>query len=313
MVSQLDFVEVANGLSSAGYWFLAVIALWIPLYALNTLTWWLIIKDGGKRCADDGKISFWWLYKITVSAFALNYITPGGLVGGEPYRIMELAPKIGTERATSSVLLFVMTFMSAHFCFWALSIPLYLLTQTLTVPMAFVIGAMTLFCAAGMWFFAVGYKKGLAVRGMSLLRHLPFIRRWAGAFIDSHRVQLDTIDMQIASLHKQSKRTFATALAVELAGRIASALEVMFVLLVLMPHPNFFDCILILSLTSLFANLLFFIPLQLGGREGGFLLSMTCIGLSASAAVFVALIIRLRELIWTGVGLLLINLSKQTS
>ena len=85
MVTQLDFKEVYEGLQRAGYWFFAVIALWFFLYILNTASWYTIIhhsqKTGEKR---DKQVEFWWLYKITVSGFALNYATPGGLMGGEP-------------------------------------------------------------------------------------------------------------------------------------------------------------------------------------------------------------------------------------
>ncbi|MDY5091368.1 MAG: UPF0104 family protein, partial [Prevotella sp.] len=48
-------------------------------------------------------------------------------------------------------------------------------------------------------------------------------------------------------------------------------------------------------------------PLQLGGREGGFLMSAAGLGMTASTGIFVALIVRLRELVWTGIGLLLIK------
>lgn len=303
MVAQLDFNEVWNGLCHAGYWSAAVVILWAFLYIFNTATWYIIINSEGKT-----KVRFWWLYKITVSGFALNYATPGGLMGGEPYRIMALTPTIGRERASSSVILFAMTHIFSHFWFWTLSVVLFIATHTVDMLMGFLLVAITLFCILGLWFFIVGYRKGLAVRAMHLLGHIPFVRRWAKPFVESHKEELDTIDRQIAALHNQNTRTFISAVLLELSCRVCSAAEIYFVLRVLMPTANFADCILTLAFTSLFANLLFFIPLQLGGREGGFLMSAAGLGLRASDGAFVALIVRLRELLWTGIGLLLIKI-----
>ena len=307
MVTQLDFEQVWQGLRHAGYWFLAVLALWAFLYVFNTSAWYLIINAGGK----PGE-KFWWLYKITISGFALNYATPGGLMGGEPYRVMELAPKIGTERASSSVILYAMTHIFSHFWFWFVSIILYVATQPVSVFMGMLLTATMAFCLLGLWFFIIGYRKGLANRAMNLLRHLPFIKKWAQPFLDKHREQLDTIDRQIAALHSQSPGRFVVAVLLELVCRILSAFEVYFILLVINPGISYVQCILIIAFTTLFANMLFFMPLQLVGREGGFLMSTTRLGVSASGGIFVALIVRIRELVWTGIGLLLIKFDKSS-
>ena len=276
MVTQLDFAEVWKGLRHAGYWFFAVVALWAVLYIFNTAAWYIIIKsqennDLPANAVKHTPVSFWWLYKITISGFALNYATPGGLMGGEPY---------------------------------------YIITQPMNVFMGMVLGLITLFCLVGIWFFLKGYKKGLALRLMNILRHIPGAKKWAHGFIETHKEQLDNVDCQIAALHNQNPRTFLGAVLLELACRVVSSLEILFILMVLMPSVNFIQCILILAFTSLFANMLFFMPLQLGGREGGFLMSVNGLGMTASAGIFVALIVRVRELIWTAIGLLLIKVGR---
>ena len=308
MLTQLDYRQVWDGLKSAGYWFFAVVALWAFLYIFNTATWYIIIKSGSN---EPTKINFFWLYKITVSGFALNYTTPCGLMGGEPYRVMSLSPKIGPERASSSVILYAMTHIFSHFLFWILSILIYLLTEPLNFFMGIILTSAGAFCLLGVWFFIKGYRKGMAVRLMNLLKHIPGAKKWARGFVERHKEQLDTIDSQIAALHNQNRKSFVSAVLLELACRFCSAFEIMFILLVLTADVSFAQCVLIFAFTSLFANLLFFIPLQLGGREGGFIMSTAGLALSASAGIFVALIVRIRELIWTAIGLLLINLEKK--
>ena len=310
MMTQLDYAEVWRGLQRAGYWFLAVVGLWVVLYAINTASWYLIIRQGRKESGKRKAFSFMWLYKVTVSGFALNYATPGGLMGGEAYRIMELAPKIGMERASSSVILYVMTHIFSHFWFWLLSVVVCLFTVSLTPAVCLILFLTTMFCLLGLWFFMKGYKNGLAVRLANCLCRLPWIGKWAKSMVESHSEQLETIDRQIAALHEQNPRTFVAAVALELACRFISSFEIMFVLLVVMPEVSYWACVVMLAFTSLFANLLFFIPLQLGGREGGFMMSASGLAITASNGIFVALIVRLRELFWTALGLLLIKMER---
>lgn len=305
MAAQLDFAEVCAGISRAGYWFVAVILLWAVLYIINTLSWYIIINSGHK---EKSSVSFWWLYKVTVSGFALNYATPGGLMGGEPYRIMELSAKVGAERASSSVILYVMTHIFSHFWFWLLSIAIYAFTQSMDIVTGLMLLPAAAFCMLGLWLFMSGYKKGVAVRIASVISRIPGLKRRARAFMENNSGRLDKVDRQIAALHSQNRTTFVAAVLLELSCRFLSALEVMFVLMVIMPGAGYVQCVLIIAFTTLVANALFFMPLQLGGREAGFLMSVTGFSMTAGAGIFLALIVRLRELVWTAIGLLIIRL-----
>lgn len=335
MAWQLDWSETLGALSQTGYWFLAVLGLWLFLYMFNTFTWMIIIRFLCKKNAQEsedtqavnlktdhvetealyrsrekgyGSISLLWLYKVTVSAFSLNYATPGGLMGGEPYRIMSLTPYVGVERATSSVILFVMTHIYSHFWFWALSVLLFLSTESLTPLYSVLLVSVGLFCSLGFLFFRWGYRKGLAMTGLTILTKVWGVRKWAVRFIDDNRQRIEGIDSQISSLRTESPRTFYVAVLSELLCRVLSAWEVMFVFLAIGQDVPYSQCVLIIAFTTLFANLLFFMPLQLGGREGGFLMSVTSLSLPMSCAIVVALVVRLREIIYTAIGLLLIKI-----
>ena len=92
----VSYAELTDSLRKAGLCFPVVIFLWVLIYLLNAGAWYIIIHDGFR----GDKIPYWRVYKYTVTGFALNATTPVGLMGGEPYRIMELAPYVGAVSYT---------------------------------------------------------------------------------------------------------------------------------------------------------------------------------------------------------------------
>ena len=278
----MDYQELWANLKRAGVYLPLVLLLWLFVYLINTTSWYIIIRSGGKP-----GFSFARLYKFTVTGFALNYVTPVGLMGGEPYRIMELKPYIGVERATSSVILYVMMHIFSHFCFWLSSVLLYLCLYPVGWVMGTILGTITVFCLLVAMLFVKGYQHGMAVAFVRLGSHLPFLKKKVIRFADSHREQL------------------------EYTARVVSCLEIWLILNVLTRSVSFADCCLIAAFSSLLANLLFFLPMQLGGREGGFALAVGGLSLSGAYGVYAALITRVREMVWIVIGLALMKVGNK--
>ena len=105
--------------------------------------------------------------------------------------------------------------------------------------------------------------------------------------------------------------SFGAALSLEYTARVVSCLEIWLILNVLTTNVSFADCCLIAAFSSLLANLLFFLPMQLGGREGGFALAVGGLSLSGAYGVYAALITRVREMIWIVIGLALMKIGNK--
>lgn len=307
--SDLSYEEMWANIRRAGYWFPAVVFLWALIYLVNAWSWSVIINDG-----EVPKVPFRTVYKYTISGYALNYVTPVGLLGGEPYRIMELTPYVGASKATSSVILYAMMHIFSHLCFWGFSILLYLVFygRNMSAGMAFFLLVCAVFCGLAIYFFLKGYKNGLAMRVLRFLSHIPGLRGRLTRFIVNKEDSIRKVDAQIAELHAQRKSTFYLSLFLEFGARVAGCLEVQFILLILTDHVSFLNCLLIQAFTSLFSNLFFFVPMSMGAREGGFALAVGGLSMSGAYGVYTSLIVRIRELIWIAIGLLLIKIGNKS-
>ena len=312
----VSFVELWEHLCHAGYWLLPIVGIWIVVYGLNALAWQSI---GGKS-----PVSFWRIYRLTITGYALNYATPVGGLGGEPYRIMELSKDIDNQHATSSVILYAMMHFFAHFWFWFISIFIYLALvivgdMPITIAIGTILAIIVVFCLIAFYLFSKGYRNGLVIYVLGIIGKIPGLKGWSHRFQERHAEALHNIDAQIAALHHQDKRAFYTSLFLEYFSRVVQSLEVMFMLLLFGIDCGggfagltltFLHSILIVAFTTLFANLIGFLPMQLGVQEGGFVLSIAALGLSAALGIFVSIICRVREIIWILIGMLLMKIGK---
>ena len=309
----VSFVELWEHLCRAGYWLVPIIGIWAVIYGINAWAWLVIIRDN---------VSFLRIYRLTITGYALNYATPVGGLGGEPYRIMELSKDIGNQRAASSVILYAMMHVLAHFTLWFSTIFLYLALAAIgdlpfTMATAAVLAIVAVFCLIAFYFLAKGYRHGLAFKMIRWLGHIPGLQGWSTRFLERHTEALHNIDSQIASLHKQEKRAFYASLFLEYVARIVQSLEIMFMLLLFGIDCGggltgltltFLHSVLILSFTTLLSNLIGFLPMQLGVQEGGFVISIAAMGLSAALGLFVSIICRVREIVWIIIGLALMKI-----
>lgn len=312
----VSFEQLWQDITRAGYWLAAILGLWLGLYTLNALSWKIIIRGNGSSCPA----SFSTLLQLTITGFALNSVTPVGLLGGEAYKIMAASRFMDTQKATSSVILFSMMHIFSHFWFWLTAVAVYsILSLKHLVPMnGFILSGMIftiLFCSGGIYLFVKGYKYGMTVRFFIFVGRIPGLRKWGQRFGEKHHDDLAKIDRQIAELQGQDKRSFYLSFFLEYVGRILQSFEIFFMLLLLgIDGGNgnyglvFVYAFLILAFTSLFANLLGFMPMQVGGREGGFAMSVVQLGMAGEIGIFIGMICRVRELFWTITGLILIKL-----
>lgn len=305
MVWTIGLDDIVSNVVKTGWWFLAIIGMWLPIYLINTLAFVTIVRD---EDPNNHRASFWRIFKINLSGFALKAATPLGFLGGDPYKIIEFRTLFGVEKATSSVVLYSMTHMAAHFLFWTLAILATI--AFLPVPLnirIFLLGSFIVFSIL-LYLLWRGYRRGLTVKFFNLCCKMPYLKRWVLPFLQKYNDKLTLIDHQISHLYNKRLKAFLRTLGLEFFARVCNCLEVYVILLTVTSEVTLIQSVVIYTFMSLFTNILFFSPMQVGTREGGFLIAFRALSLSGGLGLYVSLVTRVRELFWMGVGILLMKI-----
>lgn len=264
---------------------LACIVVWAVGYLLNTVSFMQIIRCYlPKPMPPCEAIRMGGV--LTLSGYALNYVTPFGLLGGEPWRIFHLRKVMDHRSANSAVAYYAMMHVLSHIVFW-------------------MIGAVYAMSALeplmNRYWRTVCVTIVLVVVLLIGLIYLCHRKGWIG---------------NLWTLLQEHPREFWSALLLELASRMVNVIEYWLLLSAAFPDSvldTYGAAYLVVAFSSLFANILFFSPLQMGTREGGILLILMAFlpnGIETELlpiAVSISFATRIREFFWIGVGLLLMR------
>lgn len=305
MVYSVGFDTIWDNIKNTGWWFFAIVGIWAFVYFFNGLAFHVILR--GANGAE--KVSLLQKIKLVISGFAINSMTPMGLLGGEPYKVIELKQDLGIDQATSGVLLSAMMHFLAHFIFWMSSVPIFIFVVD-DIPFGIKIALWGVILGGLLltyWAFTV-FRKGLINQALSVASRMPFIKRRVRIYGYKHAERIEEMDRLTSDLFTHRKKDFFVALLFELMARFLSCIEIIFMAIPIGYHLSFFQAVIVAAFSSLFANILFFSPMQLGTREGGFGIAFSMLTIPLGVGVYVGLITRIREMFWISIGVILMRI-----
>ncbi|GAB6283047.1 MAG: lysylphosphatidylglycerol synthase transmembrane domain-containing protein [Ignavibacterium sp.] len=294
--------EIIINIQKTGWWFIPVICVWGIAYIINAYAQYLILNS-------KGNVSFPEILKLTISSFALDYITPFLNLGGQPYRILSLKDSIGIHNSTSSVILYVMLHFLSSFFIWIIAIILSLLLLPLSSELKSVLWILLLISIFLVSFFYSRHRKGIFGTILNFLSHIKFLNKFYKK-LEPKKESLLIIDEQIKDLYINRKTTFYKVLSLEILARIICSFEFLFIMEALGLEGNILSAFYIYAGTALIMNLFFFLPLGLGAREGGLYFLFQSLKFTQGVGIFASVVNRIREFFWILIGLLLLQLTK---
>jgi hypothetical protein len=242
---------------------------------------------------------------VNIAAFAINYMTPFASIGGEPFKIVAASQWMGARNGTASVLNYRLVHIEAHLLVFLTGTVLaffILPAGTVALWILLLLAAVLVVLLA---LLVAVHRDGVIEKLFDLLNRIPLLNRFTRS-LEPRRAALIEVDRQLIELHEKNPARYYGAVANEYLARVVSMLE-FYVIAAATGHPVSFGAAFVIgSFSSLIVNLFFFLPFNVGSKEGGLFFIFQALGLPPDIGVAAAVISRIRELAWIAIGLLLV-------
>lgn len=293
-VRQVGWTEIQRGVGAVGGWFALVVLLGGLRFVARARSWMLCATQIGAPGLAAGDA-----FGAVLAGDAVGNLTPLGLLASEPTKVLLVRRTLATSPALTSVALdngfhtvAVLVMIAAGA--WAL-VRQAAIDPTIRLIAEAVLGAVLVAGALGV---------GLALTRPAILSRLAQLTaRVTGRAARTPDVLRD-IEARFYGVFAWPAPALWAAAGWQLAFHLGAILEVWVILLALSGGTTTFAEAFVLESAGRLVMVLFkVIPFRMGVDEAGAAVVATALGLPASHGVALALVRKLRILVWNAVGL----------
>lgn len=288
--------EIWNAVKELTVWQItALIAINVAMYLLVTLRWWIIAR------ASNKSIPYFPLVLVRVAVFGISYFTLGPQIGGEPLQVFYLQRKYGMTytRATSTVIMDKLLEFLANFVLLVIGLAAIFEAGMFSTNASKPLVSLIPMAAILTWPFI---HIALMIRGV-----YPISAVLRAAFPKSRRkkwLRFLIISEQMAGTFCQrNPLALWSAAGASLAAGAGMIGEYMLITSFL--GIDLHNWQTVAGWATSWLSFLVPVPGGLGALEASQVFTLSAFGISAALAISVVLLIRARDLLIGGLGLLL--------
>ncbi len=271
------------------------------MYLLDCVGWQLTL--GRHKAA----VPFARLFMIRTAGELVNATTPAAYVGGEPLKASLLKTfsvpmadglaSVIVAKTTMTIAQILYILLGIGLSIWVLVLPASASTNHLS--------GLTVIVSLGLLLFATAMF--IVIQRQGLFAVMFYVMAQCGIRItalEAKREQLLALDEAIVDFYTRNRAPFFLSAGTFFGGWLVGALEAYVIVRYLGEPIDIVTALSIDALTTLIKGGTFFVPGSIGAQEAGTLMLLRAYGYSDVTGMTFAILRRVRELIWIGIGAL---------
>jgi uncharacterized protein (TIRG00374 family) len=297
ITSHIGIGEIINSFKSFSFIkFLFYFSVSLTIVVVVVLRWSIILRSQGY------KISFFKLMLYRMAGYAVSYLTPSAHVGGEFARAYLLKREgVPFSRGFTSIIIDKSLEITSDIFFASVGAIIILLTFNVSLQLKVLLTVVLslLILLVVTFYHRMYYGKGFFTTIFRILK-LHKIR-----FLMKYEKILEEVELHTKRFFNHNIRTLVSASIISCFLWVLMIIE--YKLAILLLGYNAPLAVVFLSLSMVGLAYIIPIPAALGVLEAGQFSIFTILGIQASIGVALGFLVRIRDLIWTFAGIIILS------